>query len=228
MAEPPLISVVIPFLDEERALDSTLAALFASGTIIEVIAVDGGSRDRSREILSRYPQIRVIESHRGRAEQMNAGAAIARGELMLFLHADTLVPREALPILCDRLSDSDFQWGGFRQAFSGADWRLSGISRLHNWRCRLTRVFYGDQAMFVRRTLFHFAGGFPIGRMEDVNLSERLLSRAQPTLLDLTVTTDSRKFVQMGVWRAFGHVLAILVCAQFGWRYPTTFFAEYR
>jgi rSAM/selenodomain-associated transferase 2 len=223
-----MISVVIPFLDEERALDSTLAALFASGSDIETIAVDGASRDRSREVLSRHPQVVLIEAARGRAEQMNAGAAIARGELLLFLHADTVLPQAALPSLAMQLSEGTIQWGGFRQSFCDSDWRLRSISRLHNWRCRLTRVFYGDQAMFVRRSLFELVGGFPPGPMEDIALSERLRPHAPPVLLDLTVTTDSRKFVQMGVWRAFAHVLAILACRALGWRHPTAFFADYR
>ena len=223
-----MISVIIPFLDEERALVPTLAALFGSATECEVIAVDGGSRDRSRAILARYPRIKVIGARRGRAEQMNAGAAIARGNLLLFLHADTTLPSGALEALQRRMADPQFQWGGFRHSFSNADWRFASISRLHNWRCRLTRVFYGDQAMFVRRTLFVAAGGFPAGRMEDIELSEKLRRSARPVLIEQKVVTDSRKFVQMGVWTAFAHVLAILVCTALGLRYPTAFFADFR
>jgi len=223
-----MISVVIPFLDEERALPSTLAALFATPPDCEVIAVDAGSTDRSREVLARFPQVRVIDAARGRAQQMNAGARIARGELLLFLHADTLLPPDALARLSAGLAEPAFQWGGFRHAFSAADWRLRCVSFLHNMRCRMTRVFYGDQAMFVRRALFWQAGGFPAGRMEDIALSERLLERAPPTLLDLAVTTDSRKFVRLGVWTALAHVVAILFCARFGWRTPTSFFADIR
>lgn len=223
-----MISVIIPFLNEEQALPSTLAALFANAPPMEVIAVDSGSTDSSREILARYPPIRVITAERGRAQQMNAGAREARGGLLLFLHADTLLPFDALRTLHARMANPDFRWGGFRHSFSGADRRLRFISWLHNCRCRWTRVFYGDQGLFVRRELFEQAGRFPPGRMEDIALSERLLKLARPTLIDLAVTTDARKFVRMGVWKSFARVIAILVCARFGWRYPTAFFSDIR
>jgi rSAM/selenodomain-associated transferase 2 len=221
------ISVVIPFLDEERALPATLARLFSTGKAIEAIAVDGGSADRSRTVLGRYP-VRIVDAPRGRAEQMNAGAKLASGELLLFLHADTLLSPGALDELAARLHHPQFQWGGFRHAFSNADWRLRLISRLHNLRCRATGVFYGDQCMFVRRDLFERAGGFPLGRMEDIALSERLRRECAPTLLASEVVTDSRKFVRMGVWRSLGRVAAILVCRQFHLPIPRAFFADVR
>ena len=223
-----MISVIIPFLNEERALPATLAALFASPVAIEIIAVDSGSTDGSLRMLARHPQISVLAAERGRAEQMNAGARAARGDLLLFLHADTQLPSAALGTLVARSADPGFLWGGFRHAFSGADWRLRFISWLHNRRCRFTGVFYGDQALFVRRELFEGIGGFPPGRMEDIALSERLLRMAPPALIELAVVTDSRKFVRMGVWKSLGRVAAILVCVRFGWRYPSAFFAEVR
>lgn len=223
-----MISVIIPFLNEERALPATLAALFASAAPIEVIAVDAGSIDGSQRMLACYPQVQVIAAERGRAEQMNAGARAAHGSLLLFLHADTQLPFTALSTLLSRSADQDFRWGGFRHAFSGADWRLRFISWLHNHRCRFTGVFYGDQALFVRRDLFERAGGFPLRKMEDIALSERLLRMASPSLIDLAVVTDSRKFVRMGIWKSLGRVATILVCVRFGWRYPSAFFAEVR
>ena len=223
-----MISVIIPFLNEEHALPATLAALFANAPPMEVIAVDSGSTDGSRQVLARYPRLRVITAARGRAAQMNAGAREARGDLLVFLHADTLLALNALPTLWARMADPAFRWGGFRHAFSGSDWRLRFISWLHNYRCGRTRVFYGDQCLFVRRELFERAGGFPQGRMEDIALSERLLKLAAPTLIDFAVVTDARKFVIMGVWKSLGRVVAILVCTRFGWRYPTAFFADVR
>jgi len=223
----PCISIVIPFVDEERALPATLARLFDTGAAIEAIAVDAGSGDRSRAVLGRYP-VRIVEAPRGRAEQMNAGARLAAGELLVFLHADTLLPPDALPQLEARLGDPAFRWGGFRHAFSNADWRLRLISRMHNLRCRATGVFYGDQCMFVRRELFEQAGGFPAGLMEDIALSERLQRKCPPVLLDATVVTDSRKFVRMGVWRSLGRVAAILVCRQLHLPIPGAFFADVR
>jgi hypothetical protein len=107
--------------------------------------------------------------------------------------------------------------GGFRQRFTGDDWRLRAISWLHNTRCRVTKIFYGDQAMFVRRDLFRRLGGFPeVTMLEDVLFSEKLKRATRPVLLDETVLTDSRKFVQHGVVRSFGRVLVILACHELG------------
>lgn len=223
-----MISVIIPFLDEERALRPTLASLFACPASFEVIAVDGGSTDGSRDVLQRYPGVRVIEAERGRAQQMNAGARLAQGELLLFLHADTILPPGALRALAARLEDPRFQWGGFRHRFSGAACSLRFISWLHNLRCRLTGVFYGDQCLFVRRALFERVHGYPVERMEDVALSQQLLCIAPPARLDTAVVTDSRKFERMGIWTSLSRVLTIRACAQLGWRYPTAFFSDIR
>ncbi len=216
-----MISIIIPALNEERSLPRTLAALHQQCGDFEVIVVDGGSSDRTREIAAADESVRLISSRRGRATQMNAGAGAARGEFLLFLHADTTLPPEALSILNARVARSDCLWGGFRQRFSGDDWRLRLISRLHNWRCRISRVFYGDQAMFVRSALFHALGGFPEQPiLEDVALSEKLLSAAKPVLLDEHVMTDARKFLKMGVWRSLGRVFVIMLCYRLRLRIP--------
>ncbi len=221
-----MISVVIPFLDEERALPATLAALFAQGGDCEVIAVDGGSRDASLAQLGKFPAVVVIAAQRGRAQQMNAGAALARGELLLFLHADTLLPPEALQTLASLPAGQ--HWGGFHHRFSGQDWRLRLVSWLHNLRCRLTGVFYGDQALFVSRQLFMESGGFPLGLMEDIALCERLLGKVRPRFLVYSVTTDARKFQREGVWLSLARVVAILLCRARGWPIPKGFFRDVR
>ena len=143
---------------------------------------------------------------------MNAGACVARGAWLLFLHADTLLPPHALAKLHALEADQTCQAGGFRHWFSGHDWRLRLISLLDNYRCQRTRIIYGDQAMFVRRALFHQLGGFPDQPiLEDVAFCEKLLRVTQPVLLDEYVVTDARKFVQMGIWRSFARVLGIVV-----------------
>lgn len=222
------VSVVIPFLDEQKALPRTLAGLFTQDGNFEVIAVDAGSRDDSRRVLAAYGSVRLIDAPRGRAQQMNAGARQARGDMLLFLHADTLLPTGAIRRLQALAEAQPRMWGGFHHRFSEADWRLDLVSRLHNFRCRVTRVFYGDQAMFVGRELFEAVGGFPPQRMEDIALSELLQHQVQPTFLDDTVVTDSRKFVQMGVWRSLGRVVAIQLCRQLGLPVPLAFFRDVR
>lgn len=207
-----MISVIIPALDEARALPATLEALFAQPGAFEAILVDGGSSDATLNIAGGYPRLRVLRSARGRAEQMNAGAAIARGEILLFLHADTLLPVGAIRELNALEHDGECQAGGFHHRFSGKHWTLRAVSWLHNRRCAWSGIFYGDQAMFVRRRLFESLGGFPAGDLEDIVLSERLLDHCEPRFLEGCVVTDSRKFEQMGALRSFVRCLLILAC----------------
>lgn len=214
-----MISVVIPALNEERALPATLDRLYAQPGDFETILVDGGSTDATRRIAGRYPGLRIEDAPRGRASQMNAGAGVARGEWLLFLHADTLLPEDALARIAEL--PADVSAGGFRHRFSGRGPTLRLVSLMDNVRCRATRVVFGDQAMFVRRTLFRQLGGFPdVERLEDVYFCDRLLARARPVLLDQAVVTDSRKFEEQGVWRSLARVGVILLCANLGVRLP--------
>jgi rSAM/selenodomain-associated transferase 2 len=206
-----VISVVVPTYNEERALPATLARVLAQPGHYEVIIADGGSRDRTQAVASAHPNVRWLVAPKGRASQMNAGANDARGDWLLFLHADTLLPEDALAAIA--ALDGAVGAGGFRHRFSGSDPRLRAISWADNLRCRLTRVFYGDQALFVRRTLFERLGGFPEDHpLEDVVFCERLNRLTRPQLLDAYVVTDARKFLQMGVWKSLGRVAWILTC----------------
>ncbi len=222
-----MISIVIPALNEERALPGTLARVIEQAGAYEAIVVDGGSTDATCA-LARRPGVRLIQAPRGRARQMNAGARVARGEWLLFLHADTLLPRDGLARIAALPRDVDA--GCFEQRFSGADWRLALISRLHNFRCRRTGVMYGDQAMFVRRRVFESLGGFPdVEHLEDVIFTERLARRGRPTVVSAEVVTDSRKFVKMGILRSLGRCLVILLCYELRLPVPArAFFAPIR
>lgn len=204
-----MISVVIPTYNESRALPATLTRLRQQSGDFEVIVVDGGSSDDTRQLAAREPRVRLLVAPKGRASQMNAGAALAAGTWLLFLHADTLLPDDALATIQDEYC----QAGCFRQRFSGNDWRLRLISWLHNTRCRWTRIIYGDQAMFVRRAMFEALGGFPAQPiLEDVLFSQKLVRATRPVMLDSYVVTDSRKFLQMGIWKSFGRVFLIMLC----------------
>ena len=225
-----MISVIIPTYNEEKALPTTLARLSSQAGHYELIIVDGGSNDRTCEIARAQPQARLLTARKGRASQMNAGAVGARGEWLLFLHADTLLPEGALQGLNALEGDQTIQAGGFRHRFSGEDWRLRLISSVDNLRTRLTRIIYGDQAMFVRRALFERLGGFPEQPyLEDIVFCQRLKQVSRPILLQQHVVTDSRKFIQMGVWRSLVRCLAILLCYSLRLkRIPRAFFAEIR
>jgi rSAM/selenodomain-associated transferase 2 len=207
-----VISVIIPALDEERALPATLARLSAQGTAHEVLVVDGGSCDRTREVAA-GAGARWLPAPRGRGAQMNAGArqaACARDGWLLFLHADTHLPPDALAAIAALPREA--ACGCFHQAFSGDHPLLKAISRLHNWRCRKTQIMYGDQAMFVRRGVFEALGGFPESELEDVKLSERLREHTVPVLLPAAVVTDARRFLAQGIVRSMGRIALLLLC----------------
>lgn len=204
-----MISIIIPVLNEERALPATLQHVFSQAGKFEVIVVDGGSTDNTLNIVRQDNRIQLLSAATGRASQMNAGAQHASGEWLVFLHADTHLPKDAL-LTVEQLS-SEVQAGGFKHLFSGHAWSLRLISWLDNLRCRWTRFLYGDQAMFVRRDLFTKLGMFPNEPvMEDVLFCEQLVKITRPVILDSYVITDSRKFEQSGVWLSFWRVLLIL------------------
>jgi rSAM/selenodomain-associated transferase 2 len=206
-----MISVIVPVYNEERALPNTLIQLCQHSGDYEIIAVDGGSSDATLEVLAGFSEVRVLTAPKGRASQMNAGAAAAQGEWLLFLHADTQLPPRALSRLNEWESEEEIQAGGFRHRFSGDRWSLRFVSWLDNLRCRITRIVYGDQAMFVRRRLFQQLGGFPEDiAMEDVAFGEKLVEITRPVLVQEHVITDSRKFEQMGVWSSLFRVVSIL------------------
>jgi rSAM/selenodomain-associated transferase 2 len=198
---PPL-SIVVPVLDEAPCIAATLEplrALRARGC--EVVVVDGGSRDGTRDIAAPLAD-RVIESPRGRAAQMNAGAGASRGEVVLFLHADTLLPEAADEALLAGLQAGGALWGRFDVAIRGADPMLAVVAGLMNARSRLTGIATGDQAIFVRREAFERVGGFPeIPLMEDVALSKRLKRLSAPLCLRERVATSGRRWERHGTLR---------------------------
>lgn len=212
-----MISVIIPTLNEEKALPETLRHLLGQLGEFEVIVVDGGSVDRTEEIIRGEPRVRLLTAPQGRASQMNAGAQHATGDWLMFLHADTLLPEGALGRLNTLETDATVQAGGFLHRFSGTDWRLRMLSYFNNVRCRWSKIIYGDQAMFVRRTLFERLSGFPNeSRLEDVLFSRKLVRIVTPVLLAPPVVTDSRKFVQMGIWRSVFRASLILLSIELG------------
>jgi rSAM/selenodomain-associated transferase 2 len=198
----PFVSVVVPVLDEALGLAASLAGLQAlRGAGAEVIVVDGGSRDATRSIAAPLAD-RLIDAPRGRASQMNAGARAARGAVIVFLHADTVVPPGAIEGLAARLERSGRSWGRFDVSIAGADPLLALVAILMNARSRLTGVATGDQAIFVRRDAFERAGGFPgIPVMEDVALSKILKRESPPLCLRERVVTSGRRWEKHGTLR---------------------------
>ena len=226
----PSISVIIPTLNESRALPKTLPALLRHAHFEECLIVDGGSEDGTIGFVQsqRDPRVRLVSARRGRGPQLNAGASEARGACLVFHHADTLLPADAFRQIRAALADGA-QWGGFRHRFSEANVSLRIISTLHNLRCERFGAVYGDQSMFVTRALFDRVGGFPETGLEDLGFSDRALSIAPSVLLPGFVVTDSRKFKQIGEWRAFAQVVSILLRYKLRMRLANaSFFRDYR
>lgn len=196
------ISIIIPALNEAAGIAQTLRPLQplrARGH--EVVVVDGGSTDGTVEI-ARPLTDRVIASQPGRARQQNAGAGAAGGDVLLFLHADTLLPPDADGLVLGGLMRSGRGWGRFDVRLSGRGPALRMVERMMSLRSRVTGIATGDQAIFVRRDGFRRAGGFPqIPLMEDVALSRALRRAGPPLCLRERVLTSSRRWEERGVLR---------------------------
>ncbi len=208
MSVEPLVSVVVPTLDEAAQLPALLDHLAALPGRWEVIVADGGSRDGSEQVVgvraARAPFAHLVHAPRGRAVQMNAGAALARGDVLLFLHADTRLPRGAYEALRWALAQPHVSGGNFALRFEGAD-RFSVL--LGRWYAlqRRSGVYYGDSAVWLRARAWGQLGGFrllPI--MEDYDLVrrlERLPTPARTVCLPGPVVTSSRRWRELGIGR---------------------------
>lgn len=196
------LSIVVPVLDENAGIAghlSALAPLRARGA--EVIVVDGGSTDGTRDIAEPLAD-RLVVAPRGRATQMNAGAALASGDVLLFLHADTRLPSDADRLVAAALADTRRAWGRFDVAIEGRHPLLPLVARLMNLRSRATGIATGDQGIFVTREAFRAVRGYPeMPLMEDIVLSRALKRLSAPACLPQRVTTSGRRWESHGVLR---------------------------
>ena len=208
------LSIVMPVLDEAAEIEAALATLApyrARG--VEVIVADGGSNDGTAA-LARPLADCVIAAPRGRSLQMNAGAGAARGDVLLFLHADTRLPENADRLVLDGLACTARSWGRFDVRFDDGG-LLRFVAAMMNLRSRLTGIATGDQAMFMTRAAFNNVGGFPpIALMEDVALSAKLKRASKPLALRARVTTSARR------WRTQGTLRTVLLM----WRLRLAYF----
>ena len=196
----PLISIIIPTLNEEGQLPDTLAPLAAAAGC-EVIVSDGGSGDATRDLAVRHG-CRVVRSPPGRGVQMNAGAAAAHAPILLFLHADTLLPPGFAPLVESALAEQNVSGGAFSLRISGDRPGLAFIAHAANLRSRLLRLPYGDQALFTTSETFQRLGGFaetPI--MEDVLFVRGLRRLGRLVILPQAVVTSSRRWDNLGLLR---------------------------
>jgi rSAM/selenodomain-associated transferase 2 len=197
---PMSVTVVVPTLNEEGVLAATLTRARQPG-VQEIIVVDGGSRDATPAVAAQHADL-VVSAPRGRAPQMNAGAARARGDVLLFLHADTRLPdgfADAVRVAC---GDRAVVGGRFDVTLEPSSPLIRLTGELINWRSRLTRISTGDQAIFIRRAVFEQLGGYAdIPLMEDIDLSRRMKRAGRIACLRQRVTTSARRWQKDGVMR---------------------------
>jgi rSAM/selenodomain-associated transferase 2 len=196
------LSIIIPCLNEADRIAATLEALqLFRRRGAEVIVVDGGSSDHTIAHAQAGAD-RVLAAPSGRAIQMNAGAAHARGEILLFLHADCTLPDAADGLIIDGLRRERKSWGRFDARIRGRARLLRAVEALMNARSRLTGIATGDQGMFVTRSLFDAVGGFPeIALMEDLELSRRLKRYGNPLCIRHRISVSARRWEKNGVLR---------------------------
>jgi rSAM/selenodomain-associated transferase 2 len=193
------LSIIMPVLNEGEHIAAALDALVELRSLgVEVIVVDGGSRDATIQ-RARLRADCVFAAPRGRAMQMNAGAARARGNVLLFLHSDTRLPREAEHVVLNGLQRTGRSWGRFDVKIEGRGLMLRVIGWFMNKRSRLTGIATGDQGIFVRRESFQAVGGFPaLPLMEDVALCKALKRISRPLCLAERVVTSGRRWEEGG------------------------------
>ncbi len=199
-ARPPLISIILPVLNEAGLLAATLASLPASPEV-EIILVDGGSRDGTWEAAGRFAQVRRLQTAAGRGRQMNAGALAARGDLLVFLHADTRLAPAHLATLRGLAADGGFEAGAFELLLDPPAPALRFIAWGANLRSRFLRLPYGDQVLILRRRLFLALGGFSHRHPEDLDLVLRLRKNSHLRLLQPPVASSARRWQVQGYFR---------------------------
>lgn len=195
----PVCSIIIPVLNEGSSLQDFLSALQVfRQNHVEIILVDGGSEVApSGNVSQKVDQLLVVEC--GRARQMNAGAAVAQGDYLLFLHADTRLPQSFLQFV-SRLRERKVKWGFFHPRLSGSRLMLRLVEKGMDWRSSFTQVATGDQALFIRRDVFDDIDGYPvIPLMEDIAITKKLRRLSTAYIWEDPVITSSRRWEQRGI-----------------------------
>ncbi len=206
-----MISIIIPVLNEEKTIEKLLVQINELKEDKEIIVVDGGSRDRTSSIASRYAK--VIHSQKGRANQMNAGVKKASGDILWFIHSDSMINGHALDDI-EKTIEAGYIGGGFSLYFYDFDSILMRyIAKTSNWRAKYIGLFFGDQGLFVKRHIFQQVGGYPlIEIMEDWELAMRLKRVDKMKLLGSLIGTSGRRFKKKGVFKTllFMHKIKFL------------------
>ena len=196
-----IISIIIPVLNEAKIIQPILNLLHTSSQV-EIIVVDGGSKDNTVEVAIQTGVKVISVAHKGRAAQMNAGANIACGDILLFLHADTKLPLNFIELVVKTLEPDNVVAGAFELAIDGSAKSLRWIEFLVKVRSRLFSLPYGDQAIFISKKAFINSGGFAdLAIMEDFEFIKRIAKQGKIAIAPATVTTSGRRWQKIGVWK---------------------------
>ena len=211
----PQLSIIIPVVNEAAHLADRLQALQALRNHCQLLLIDGGSDDDSAELAEPLVD-QVLHSLRGRARQMNFGATQAQAEVLLFLHADTVLPDNAVTLIVRAVAEG-YHWGRFDVSFDSPQPVFKLIAFMMNWRSRLTGIATGDQALFITQSAFDAAGGFPeIALMEDIAVSASLKKLGRPCCLTDQVITSARRWQQHGIVKTILLMWWLRLCYFFG------------
>lgn len=221
------VSIIIPTLNETASLPKTLAAIKSSAPQVEVIVVDGGSTDQTLDIAASHGAI-VCSAPLGRGAQMNYGATVAGGDTLLFLHADTILPFSFLQEIESLLALPDISAGAFTLGLDTSSWVLRIIEGAANIRSRYWQLPFGDQALFMRASVFRELGGYKaIPILEDVELVTRLKGRGKVVVSKERVLTSARRWHEQGVWWTTARNQLTLIAYRLGFS-PETIARIYR
>jgi rSAM/selenodomain-associated transferase 2 len=194
-----MISVIIPSLNEEIAIGKCIESVRRESGYIEVIVADGGSIDGTFEVIGRFNDIVLIESPKGRGLQMNQGAGAATGDIYLFLHADTILEQGWSDEIMTALGNGEVAGGAFTLAIDSPEWQYRLIEHMVRTRCALWKLPYGDQGIFVRRSVFEKIDGYKnIPLMEDVDFIERTKRSGRISILPKKAFTSHRRWEKEG------------------------------
>lgn len=213
---PFTFSIIIPVLNEAAQIETCLMALQPLRSQTEIIVVDGSSTDNTIHLARPWVDT-VLRSPPGRAKQMNLGANAAYGDILVFLHADTFLPDNALTLIQQHLEYSQHDWGRFDVCLDSPHYLVKTVALMMNWRSRLTGIATGDQVIFVKRSTFFAIGQYPdMALMEDIALSAKLKTICKPIYLTAKVTSSARRWHQHGIIKTIMLMWWLRLCYFFG------------
>ncbi len=212
-----MISVIIPTLNEEDNIGRCIEGVLKECCDCEIIVADGGSTDKTAEFAKSYPGVSFIQSQRGRGIQMNKGASVVSGDILLFLHADTILEAGWAGSILSALEDTSTSGGAFTFSLQSLLWKYRLVEAWVKLRCRVCLLPYGDQAIFVRKRAFDSIGGYKsIPIMEDVDFIGRLKKFGNIVILNKKAITSGRRWSKKGLVKTAAMNQLLMLLYKFG------------